>query len=263
MLFLFISLLCCFAQAAERPDEHTQPPALGLDFTDGHWRSTIKAALGQTNQVQVFYFPKSDKRYSAQYNVGSLDICGSFNPESHQRTVILPLLYVLRQECLKGYILKLNRPFPKIKDVEFRAQDAELNHYDRKPFYSQALDAFLVDVCPALVEKSLAIFDHNRDALTTDILRNILPRWRHKCFLWTVVEEDETLELLKTHKKEQEVLLMIGDVGLLWGKRTACALRDKKGEDGRSLFSFKLNATFDAICEKYPFSRQKRRNCIV
>lgn len=252
MLGFVLGLLCCVGEAAEPFDEN---------FAD-LWRSKIEKSLAAEGHVRVFYFSKEKKIYSATYDVRSSEVEGSFYLDGKFISAIIPVAYSLEQEFLLGYVLKEGVSPPKIIDADFSLKNATLDDYHQTEFSSPILDYFLTEICPRLVAKGKEIFDHDVEALTADMLKTAPQEWKKKSLFWTVVSEEKALEMLQNGRTRSEMLLIVGGVGILRGRRTFRWF--KFVASPRSLYCYKwLNAlSVSSVLTKYPFSQQKRLSCI-
>ena len=263
------SFLCCFAQAAERPDEHmplltrsAQTPM----YSGEQWPTKIKRCFAQENHVSVFYFPKEHERYSVTYDVNASFVSMTWMTKKRREKAIVPLLYALQQVILQGYVLRPGFSVPRITDTEFSHKDVYLERYCRKRYFSELLDTLLRDSIPNLEDHCKDSVDNDEDALTADMLKRAFPRKTSKRFFWQVVYKDQALEVLRSRKKKPEMLLIVGGVGMLWGRLTNCFLRgwlwEVNGVDKRSLSFYKTQKVLDKICTKYPFSPYKLEFCL-
>ena len=264
MLCIIVSVLCCVMQAAESPDESTQPRSCvqKKSFSRENLRTKIQASLAQKERVRVFYFPTEYERYSATYDVSSDYVRETFwLPKTKtSKTAIFPVTYAFQQEFLKGFVLKPGQPVPCITDVDFSEQNVDSNDYCQQKFCSGVLEQFLTEIFQKLADKRKAHFDCDEMALNTAMITPILQKQQNKRCLWKVVSEDEALDLWHENPKDQEVFLIIGGVGLLWGRLShPCAVQI---EIPKSLFSHKIACVLDGMCAKYPFSEKKWRTCL-
>lgn len=266
LLQVFVCVFCCLIHAAEPFDEKTplleMLPAQTLGVVSEQWREKIKTCLEQEGQVKIFYFPKEGERYSVTYDVSSSNVyAGMLLFGKHQKTV-MPLAYVLQQELLRGYVLRPGCPEPSITDTDFSPKHVTLGDYCCPKFFSQALDDCLTQSFPNLAGQGKELPDHDGKALTADMLKHILPKWRYKRFFWQVVREDRAVEVLQERKKQPEMLLIIGGAGMLWGKLTHCLFERLDDTNNRSLLTYKFKSVQGAVAKKYHFSQEKLESCL-
>ena len=270
MTLVMISfLLCCMLQA-EPHDENTPlfvgRPGKMPHFSRELWRSKIKTCLAQENQVKVFYFPREEEIYSVTYDVSSSEVgvgvaigllCGK------RWEAILPTSLALQQEYLQGYTLRVGGPVPRMTKAESSEKGVNLKDYSKKSFFSKQLDDFLATSCPALAKRGKGVCDDGVTKLTADMLKKALPVKKTKQFLWKIVDEDRALDILQKRRKKPEVLLVIGGVGMLWGRRKTCLFEPLFGINHRSLLFYKLHAKVcDDMCAKYPFDQKRYKLCL-
>ena len=270
MLRIIVGMLCCVMQAAtpaEVPLEvmnpiFERPSSTITEYTREQWCEKMQTYLKKDGEVRVFYFSKEEERHSVTYDIKSSNVSISFSYKNESDDAIVPLQYALQQEILKGYILKAGRSFSAITGTGFSQKDVSCADYFRKQFFSAALDYFLTECFPKFAEQGKERFDRDGKALTADMLKAALPPSRYKRFFWKVLCEDEALDVLQKGKNQHEVLLIIGDIGVLWGARKICMFSDVVSADERSLFGYKLAKIRGSMCAKYPFVKEERRFCL-
>lgn len=260
-------LLCCVLQAASPPYEQTplfsRVHGQKSNLLREQWRAKIQTCLEQKDLITVFYFPKKEECYSVTYDVSSSTVLEWFVFEEKWQRAIVPVSYTLKQELLQGYVLKPGCFEPSITSADFSAQDAILDRYWLKKFFSRSLDYSLTEMLPKLVEQGKAHFDRDNEALTEDMLKAALPKWKLKRFEWSVVDEDRAVEIVQESKKKPTVLLIIGGCGgILWGELAFCVLYPR--QNSRSLFYYKFtnDLTVRSVFSQYPFAKEKRRSCL-
>lgn len=255
MLRIIISVLCCVMQADGILEEGVQVP-LWKPVVSKEQEHAQKSVCVKKNPVRLLYFPKDREFYSATYAVEGYKIGGVYHTGSKIGKAAVPLLYFLQQEYLKGYILKPGHPEPNITSPDFFVQDARLNDYDCKEFYSLALDCFVTEVCPILSQKGRAQFDIDGKELTGDMIKSALPRRKYKRFCWKVLTADQAVDVLQKHKKNQDVFLIIDGVGVLWGHQKPFLCQWVNRDRDRNLLEFKLRKVMDVMCAQHPHSQK-------
>lgn len=264
--FALISLVCCVMHAAVLLDDNT--PLISerhgkvVDFSEVKWREKIKNCLGQEGQVRVFYLPKEDERYSVTYDVTSSKMGLTLTHGFGESDVIVPTEYALKEEFLKGCIVRVGDPVPSIKNTDFPQKDVPLERYDKPHFFSSVTDDFLEICCARLADQGKGCGDHDVKIFTADMLKQILPKWKYKRLSWNVVDEDQSVEVLQKQQNAPVVLLVVGGVGILRGKLKNSFLQLWGGPSWRSLFYYKQGRLLDEIRTKYPYSKEEWRSCL-
>ena len=258
MLRIIVCLLCCVMQADRMLEEGISCPLLKPVVAREVEHTQKSVCVKKKNPVRLLYFPKEHEFYSATYDVEGYKIGGVYRTRTGPKVgkAAVPLLYFLQQEVLKGYILKPGHSEPKITNTDFCVQDARLKDYDRKEFYSLALDCFVTEVCPILSQKGRAEFDLDGQGLTGDRIKRSLPRRIYKRFCWQVLPAGQAVDVLQNHKKKQDVFLIVDGVGILWGHQKLCLCQGVNKDSDRNLLEFKMRQVMDAMCAKYPASQE-------
>ena len=258
-LALVCLLLCCVVHAMDLREEEN-PIFVGpleLDCSRERCQEKMRTYLEAEGQVKVFYFSKEQEPYSATYDVRSRKIDVLFTVDKKAVHAVVPCLYAFHQEILKGYILKSGRRAPCITGRDFSDKDVDLKDYDLKRFFSQCLDNVLTKFFPELAAQDKVSFEDHEKELTADMLQTAVSTGKQ--FSWQVVQEDGAWKVWQqAPKNKPAVLLIVGGVGMLWGRLKRCTASKAVYIHGRSLFCYKCESTLASICAKHPFSKEER-----
>ena len=200
--------------------------------------------LDENSQVRLVYLPKNGERYSIMYNVRDQYLrVQCLLPAGWTYTGNRPVECVVKDEFLKGYILKEGRSCYALASPYLRSTDVCLKDYEQKSFLSRPLHNFLSRVCLHQEASREFIQDATLwQPLTKDILTKItLPR---KDIRWNLCDEERFLYTVVAERRVQpEIFLIAREEGFLRGtfeRRGLFTFAKREAAPKRSLFEYKM-----------------------
>lgn len=225
------------------------------------WGYKINEALAVQDQAMVVYLPKGGAQYCLTCDLRDEKTSEFYIDGLASLCLIRPLSDVLKDQFLKGYILKEDQENPCV-NAAFGLKDANLSHCVPYRFLSETLKYFLRKYCSVLALKGKVSFDDGIKRFTKDMREKIVPLFQE--LRWTIVAKDCFLEAVEKDTRENKALIFIvlGTEGVLCGQWERKFITLGQDRPTRSLYDFKMIGSWGELKSKYPYSRAAHAQCV-
>ena len=257
-----LGMMAAFEEAGER----TPLLSEGQDWrpTKVLWERKTHDVLAAQGQAMVVYLPKNGDKYCMTCDMREEKVSELYTHRFSALRMIRPVFEVLKDQFLRGYILKDNKDNQGELRVNaaFGINDADLTLCVPYGFLSETLKNFLRRDCSVLAHKGKVSFDDGIKRFTEDMRKNIVPLFQE--LRWMVVDKDYFLDSVEKDTKDHKALIFVvlSAEGILCGQWERTIFTLSSGRPRSSLYDIKMMGAWREMQSTYPFTREAYAQCL-